>query len=126
MGISCGGFDMRRYRKILVVAVVFFGLAVGCVLEFRRCEKALGRYFRISQRDELLAKYEADVLRCESRSIDGETYMFVWMKPVHSILLLPSGGPLIIFNNKGEKVDACADSGDCGRRFRRRWLSCGK
>ena len=126
MGISCGGFDLRRYRKILVVAVVFFGLAVGCVLEFRRCEKALGRYFRISQRDELLAKYEADVLRCESRSIDGETYMFVWMKPVHSILLLPSGGPLIIFNNKGEKVDACADSGDCGRRFRRRWLSCGK
>lgn len=120
---------MRKHQfyrfciEIIVLMLVLFG---GFAFEFRRCEKALGRYFRITQRDELLAKYQADVLRCESRSMDGETYTFVWMKPVHSILLLPSGGPLIIFNAKGEKVDACADSGDCGERFRGRWLSCGK
>lgn len=115
-----------KLGKILIVAVVSLGLAVGCIVEIRRCERVLGRYFRISQRDELLAKYGSDVIKSESRSIGGEPYTFVWMKPVHSILLLPSGGPLIIFNDRGEKVDACADSGSCGRQFRERWMSWGK
>lgn len=47
MGISCGGFDMRRYRKPLIVAVAFLGLAGGWLFEVRRCENALYRSITI-------------------------------------------------------------------------------
>ena len=65
-------FRLHVFRvplQIFVFAVVSLGLAVGCIVEVRRCEKALGRYFRIVQRDELLAKYEADVLLPVARRI---------------------------------------------------------
>jgi len=108
-----------KSASLIIVGVLMFCFIRALCLERKR----LSAIFNCADIHTLRAKHGSEIV-CERAIIrNGERYEVIYLRVNDVFMSLPSGPPIMVFNSCGNKVAACADSGDSSS-FYEDWLFC--